>query len=65
MAQTAKISGGFYAHSFDRDGEYYCVLDGRGHVVSKYDDMTYTQAHRLAAEMNDEADEAELQEAAE
>ena len=47
----------FYAHSFDAQGEYWCVLDAKGHIVSAFDDMTCRDAHRLASEMNDDLDE--------
>ena len=48
----------FYARSFDAQGEYWCVLDANHHIVSKHDDMTHGDAHRLADEMNDELDAA-------
>ncbi len=54
MTQTAT----FYAHSFDAAGEYWSVLDANHNIVSKFTDMTYRDAHRLADEMNDELDEA-------
>lgn len=55
MLITNTKAGTFYAHSFDAQGERWCVLDGNGHIVTEAgDDLTYAQAHRLAEEMNED-----------